>query len=83
MGYSSLFVHAAQCLKLPEAVAYNAIAVMRKAEEIPELKQSIASGPISQALARRTDIPAGIAHAVRIRRSAGSAAGLSCITFSP
>jgi 5-methylcytosine-specific restriction endonuclease McrA len=53
LGYSSLFVYATQALKLPEAVAYNAITVMRKAQEVPELKKHIASGELSLSKARK------------------------------
>ena len=38
LGYSSLFQYAVSSLGLSEAVAYNAIAVARKAREVPELK---------------------------------------------
>ena len=40
-GYSSLFIYVTGELKLSESVAYNLIAVARKAREVPELKNKI------------------------------------------
>jgi hypothetical protein len=53
LGYSSLFVYATQALRLPESVAYNAISVMRKAQEVPALKAHISSGELSISKARK------------------------------
>ncbi len=53
MGYSSLFVYATQALKLSEAVSFNSIAVMRKAREVPQLHERIASGELSISKARK------------------------------
>ncbi len=53
MGFSSLFVYATESLKLSGAVAYNSIAVMRKAEEVPELRIRIAAGTLSISQAKK------------------------------
>ncbi len=53
MGHSSLFLYATQELRLTEAVAYAAIQVMRKAREVPELREKIISGELSVSTARK------------------------------
>ena len=53
MGHASLFLYATQELRLTEAVAYAAIQVMRKAREVPELREKIVSGELSVSTARK------------------------------
>lgn len=53
MGYPSLFVYATHELRLTEAVAYASIQVMRKAREVPELREKIISGELSVSTARK------------------------------
>ena len=53
MGCSSLFQYTITKLGLSESVAYNLIAVMRKAKEVPNLKTEIRSGKITLSNARK------------------------------
>src|SRR4051812_45054621 len=48
LGYSSLFKYATERLILSESVSYNAIAVARKAREIPALKEVVQELGISK-----------------------------------
>jgi hypothetical protein len=52
-GYSSLFLYVTKELKLSESVAFNFIAVSRKAREIPALKEQIKTGAITLSNARK------------------------------
>ncbi|MBI2579805.1 MAG: HNH endonuclease [Candidatus Aenigmarchaeota archaeon] len=52
-GHSSLFLYVVKELRLSESVAYNLIAVARKAREVPELKTEIQSGAITLSNARK------------------------------
>ena len=52
-GYSSLFQYVVQALGLSESVAYNLIAVSRKAGEVPGLKLAVQSGSITLSNARK------------------------------
>jgi 5-methylcytosine-specific restriction endonuclease McrA len=58
LGFASLFVYVTSDLQsgglgLSEAVAYNAIAVARKAAQIPKLQESIRTGDIGISKARK------------------------------
>jgi hypothetical protein len=53
LGHASLFVYATGALGLSEAVAYNAIAVARKAAQVPALLENIRTGEIGIAKARK------------------------------
>lgn len=52
-GYSSLFMYAKDALGLSENVIYSLITVARKAVEVPELKEKIASGEMTLTNAKR------------------------------
>lgn len=52
-GHSSLFLYVVKELGLSESVAFNLIAVARKAREIPELKTEIQNGTITLSNARK------------------------------
>ena len=53
MGYSSLFEYATKALGLTEGVAYGFISVSRKSNEVPALKEAIASGSVTVSQVRR------------------------------
>jgi 5-methylcytosine-specific restriction endonuclease McrA len=53
LGFSSLYLYATKALGLPEGQAYSLITVSRKAKQIPELKQAVATGKINTSQARR------------------------------
>ncbi|MGK5090049.1 hypothetical protein WDW86_21060 [Bdellovibrionota bacterium FG-2] len=52
-AHSSLFLYVIHELGLSESVAYNLIAVARKAREVPEIRDLIASGSMTLSNARR------------------------------
>ncbi|MBI2605109.1 MAG: HNH endonuclease [Deltaproteobacteria bacterium] len=52
-GHASLFLYAVKELRLSESVAYNLIAISRKAREVPELKASVQAGAITISNAKR------------------------------
>lgn len=53
LGYPSLFRYATEALGLSEAVAYCAIAVARKAEQIPALRLAVNSGTLGLSKAKK------------------------------
>ncbi len=53
LGYPSLFQYAVTALGLSEAVAYNAVAVSRKAVEVAALRNAVASGSLGFSKARK------------------------------
>lgn len=53
LGFSSLFVYAVEALGLSEASSYNAIAVARKAREVPQLMAAIREGSVSISKAKK------------------------------
>src|SRR4051794_21702275 len=53
LAYSSMHAYCTQALNLTDAVAYNFIAVARKAVLVPELKQEIDRGELSVNQARK------------------------------
>jgi hypothetical protein len=52
-GYRTLFLYCTEKLRLSDAVTSNLITVMRKAEEVPELKQMIKDGEVGVSKARK------------------------------
>lgn len=67
IGYPSLFRYAVECLGLSEAVAYNAIAVARKATEVPALREAVHAGALGLSKATKvvSVLTAGQAPAVQ------------------
>src|SRR5690606_19277275 len=63
----SLFRYAVECLGLSEAVAYNAIAVARKATEVPALREAVHAGALGLSKATKvvSVLTAGQAPAVQ------------------
>ena len=53
LGFSSMFTYAVQALGLSESVAYSAIAVARKACEVPALRVVISQGELSISKAKK------------------------------
>ena len=53
LGFSSMFTYAVEALGLSESVAYSAIAVARKACEVPALQAVISRGELSIAKAKK------------------------------
>lgn len=53
LGYSSLFAYALEALKLSNSQTFELITISRKAKEVPELKQAIASGDLTIGKGRR------------------------------
>lgn len=53
LGFSSMFLYAVQALKLSEAAAYAAIAVARKATQVPGLRSAIQEGAVSMSKATK------------------------------
>lgn len=52
-GCQSLYAYAVDLLSLTPSVAYNLIAIMRRAKEVPELVQAIKDGRINVSAARK------------------------------
>jgi len=53
LGYSSLFNYSVKALGLSESMAYNFMAVSRKAKQVPELNEAIKKGELTVNKARR------------------------------